>query len=320
MPPEPSAIPHAVLSVAADWLLRLHAAPGDSAEHSACQRWCEQHPDHARAWQRAQQLQRLLQQVPPALALPVLGRAPDAQRRAAVKRIGLWMALMPVGWLGWELLAPARNGLEQRTAVGERRRVMLPDGSALLLDTDTRVIVRFDAHQRDLQLQHGRIRIETAPDPQAPPRPLQVTTAQGRIRALGTRFDVRVDGRRTALALLEGRLEITPVAGAPWYLAAGQQAWFDMTGTHVSQALDGTASAWSSGMLVADALPLGVLLAELGRYRHGLLRCDPEVAQLPVSGAFPLDDTARSLALLEATYPIRVQVSAGGRWVTVVAR
>jgi transmembrane sensor len=317
---EPAPIPRAVLAAAADWLLRLGEAPNDPAAQQACAQWCAQHPDHARAWQRAQQLQALLQQVPATLALPVLGRGADPARRAALKRLGLWLAVMPAGWLGWQLLSPSPTGPMERTAVGERRRVGLPDGSQLLLDTDTRVVVRFDDQQRGLRLERGRIRVESAPDPQSPARPLQVFTPHGRIRALGTRFDVRLDAELTHVSLIEGRLQISPHSGAPWLLEAGWQAAFDAHGAQRGERLDDTRTAWATGMLVADALPLGELLAELARYRRGALRCDPQVAALPVSGAFPLDDTAQSLAMLEATYPVRVQRAAGGLWTTVAAR
>ena len=320
MRPESTPLPSATLEAAADWLLQLHGAPDDTRVLMACQRWCELHPDHARAWQRAQQLQALLQQVPPALALPVLGRAPDPRRRAALKTLGLWLGALPAGWVGWQVLAPAPAGSSLRTAVGERRTQALPDGSTLLLDTDTRVSVQYTGSERGLVLERGRIRVTSAADHQLPARPLQVHTPHGRVRAVGTRFDVRLDEDRTQVSLFEGRLLLSPDGTAPRMLESGQQAGFDALGGYAVNPEDGTGGTWSTGMLVADNQPLGTLLAELARYPRGLLRCDPAVAALPVSGAFPLDDTERSLALLEATYPVRVQRAAGGWWTTVTGR
>lgn len=314
-------LPAAVLEQAADWLLRLH--DDDSAStHEACTRWCGLHPDHARAWQRVQRLQALVAQLPPHWALPVLGRArgKGSSRRAAIKRIGLWLTLAPVGWLGWQLAAPTAHGQRERTAVGQRRRLLLADGSTVQLDTDTRLQVQLDSRQRQVQLMRGQILVNTAPDRHAPARPFQVVTAHGQVRALGTRFTVRLDDRRTHVALYAGRLEIRAGQTAAWRLQAGEQAWFDAAGAYALTALDDGADAWLSGMLVADAQPLGEVVAALARHRRGVLRCDPQVARLPVSGAFPLDDSERSLALLEATYPVQVQRSAGGWWVLVAAR
>lgn len=319
MRPETTLPPH-VLEAAAEWMLRLHDAPDDAAAQDACQHWCAQHPDHARAWQRAQQLQTLLQQVPPALALPVLGRRYPASRRTAIKRIGLWLTLLPLGGLGWQLLAPSAGTPPLRTAGGERRGQPLPDGGRVELDTDTLLALDYTLSERALRLQRGRIRVLSAVDVQHPPRPLRVYTAHGSIQALGTRFDVAVEDTLTRVALLEGRLRIHAGGSAAWELGAGQQAVFDGSDDHRIGALDDTTTTWTTGLRVADRLPLGTLLAELGRYRRGVLRCDPEVAALPVSGAFPLDDSERTLTLLEATYPVRVQRTPGGWWTTVVAR
>jgi transmembrane sensor len=65
-------------------------------------------------------------------------------------------------------------------------------------------------------------------------------------------------------------------------------------------------------------MPLGEWVAELGRYRRGVLRCDPAVAGLRVSGAFPLDDTDRALQLLADTFPVR-HVWRTRYWVSVEA-
>lgn len=325
MPADPaaadSALPAAVLEQAAEWLLRLH--DDDSTRtRAACAQWCAEHPDHARAWQRAQRLQALVAQVPSGWALPVLGRSRGGagSRRAAIKRIGLWLTLVPAGWAGWQLAVPGAPGQRERTAVGQRRLRILPDGSTVHLDTDTQLQVQFDPLQRQVQLVRGQILVETAPDRQSPARPFQVVTAHGQIRALGTRFNVRLDDQRTQLSLYAGSLEIRAGGSDAWRLHVGEQAWFDAAGGHAVAALDDSASAWVEGMLVADARPLGEVVAELARHRRGVLRCDPQVALLPVSGAFPLDDSDRSLALLEATYPVRVQRSPGGWWVLVAAR
>lgn len=314
-------IPRPVLAQAAEWLLRLQDADDDDrAARNACERWCQQHPDHARAWQRAQHLQRLVGKIPAGLALPVLGRPQDRRRRAAIKRLGMWLTLAPVGAIGWASMRSAPSGDALRTAVGERLQRRLPDGTALVLDTDTHVLVQYDGRHRQLRLVRGQMRVTTGHDTHAPPRPLQVVTAQGRVRALGTRFDVRIEGDRTQVALFEGSLEIRAGSRPPWRLQAGEQAWFGTDTGPTRAALDETAAAWTRGMLIADAQPLQSVLAQLARHRRGLVRCDPDVAGLLVSGAFPLDDTDRSLAMLEATYPVRVQHVAGRLWVTVAAR
>ena len=74
--------------------------------------------------------------------------------------------------------------------------------------------------------------------------------------------------------------------------------------------------AWLQGVLVARRTPLGEVLAQLARYRIGVVRCDPAVARLPVDGIFQLNDTDRILALLQVSLPIRVSLRTP-YWVSV---
>jgi transmembrane sensor len=59
-------------------------------------------------------------------------------------------------------------------------------------------------------------------------------------------------------------------------------------------------------------------LADIGRYRQGLLRCEPAVAGLRISGVFPLADTERILDMLASSLPVRVR-SRSRYWVTLEA-
>ena len=60
------------------------------------------------------------------------------------------------------------------------------------------------------------------------------------------------------------------------------------------------------GVLVARDMRLDEFVAEFDRQRHGVLRCDPAVAALRISGVFPLDDSERALAALARTLPVQV--------------
>ncbi|HIQ52834.1 MAG TPA: hypothetical protein EYH51_06170 [Pseudomonas pachastrellae] len=84
------------------------------------------------------------------------------------------------------------------------------------------------------------------------------------------------------------------------------------------QPVDPRGADWADGLLVADRLPLGRFLAELGRYRTGLVRCDEHIASLPVSGAFQLNNTDQVLASLAYSLPVKV-VYRTRYWVSVTA-
>jgi hypothetical protein len=61
------------------------------------------------------------------------------------------------------------------------------------------------------------------------------------------------------------------------------------------------------------------LLRELRRYRPGLLRWDPALERLRVTGTFQLDDNDRILALLAASLPLQVHYRTR-YWVSLTPR
>lgn len=321
-----------VLDESAEWLMRLHDSGATEADRAACERWRQADPQHALAWERAERLLGKLGGLPAALAMPALDRPRShrAQRRAAVARLAALLAVAPAGWLAWQAwhVADQRGwGADLRTATGERRTEHLADGSRLLLDTASAVDIRFDGALRLLTLRQGTISIETAADTATPRRPFVVDTAHGRLRALGTRFTVRQEGGRAdggpvRLAVTEGAVEVTlrGAASPALVVQAGQQTVLRAGEVTAPQPLQPEATAWTHGMLMADAMPLAAFCAELSRYRPGLLQCAPEVRALRVSGSFPLGDTDRTLTMLASTYPVDVQTRMRGYWITVVAR
>ncbi|KZK28007.1 histidine kinase [Delftia sp. GW456-R20] len=321
-----------VLDEAAEWLMRLHDSGATDADRAACERWRQADPQHALAWERAERLLGKLGGLPAALAMPALDRPRShrAQRRAAVARLAALLAVAPASWLAWQAWYAADQrgwGADLRTATGERRTEHLADGSRLMLDTASAVDIRFDGALRLLTLRQGAISIETAADTATPHRPFVVDTAHGRLRALGTRFTVRQEGGRAdggpvRLAVTEGAVEVTlrGAAHPALVVQAGQQTVLRAGEVTAPQPLQPEATAWTHGMLMADAMPLAAFCAELSRYRPGLLQCAPEVRALRVSGSFPLGDTDRTLTMLASTYPVDVQTRMRGYWITVVAR
>jgi transmembrane sensor len=73
-------------------------------------------------------------------------------------------------------------------------------------------------------------------------------------------------------------------------------------------------------MLLADQMRLDELVTELSRYRNGLVRVDPSVAALRVSGAFPIGDSERTLDMLVSTYPVDAVQRLRGYWITLIPR
>ncbi|MNC75429.1 fec operon regulator FecR [compost metagenome] len=72
-------------------------------------------------------------------------------------------------------------------------------------------------------------------------------------------------------------------------------------------------------MLVVDNARLEDLVREIGRYRPGHLGVAPEVADLRITGSFPLKDTNLALNALLPTLPVQIEQHTQW-WVTVAAK
>jgi len=313
-----------IVDEAADWLARREDAPLGDAEQRELEAWRARSAAHERAWRAALELEALLGSVPKDVAAQVLGR-PRVDRRTVLKSLAGLLVAGPAVWTTYRHVPWAEWRADYRTGTGEQRRVALPDGSRLLLNTASAVDVEFSAAQRRLVLQAGEILVETAADRAERSRPLLVETTHGRIRALGTRFAVRegeVAGTsRTWVGVVEHAVALRPARAGEGerVLAAGRQATFTRHAVEPPTPLAPGDTAWTRGQIIAERWPLGELAGELARYRPGVLRCDPAVADLRISGVFQVDDTDRVLSIIEETLPVRV-ASVSRYWVSIGPR
>ncbi|WP_251865665.1 FecR family protein [Achromobacter sp. Marseille-Q4962] len=303
---------------AAGWLLRLNSPRATEADVRACDAWRASKAEHEHAWQRAQRVNARLGLIPAGLGMASLNRPAQASRRAALKTLAALAAAGPLAWAAWRA-DPFDWTADLRTGVGERRSVALGEGSTLELNTGSAVDIRFDGARRLLRLREGEIAVRAVADAGPSARPFIVRAPQGDIVAHEARFCVRLLRGACGVSVQEGALRLDPARGPSLALAAGMRASLSAGGASEPLAADPHAVDWLRGVLYADAAKLGAFLAELGRYRPGLLRCDPAVAGLRISGAFQLRDTDAVLAALPATLPVAVRYRTP-YWVTVGPR
>ncbi|MBA4722085.1 MAG: FecR family protein [Alcanivorax sp.] len=312
---------------AAHWFLRWREADLDDAERADLERWRAAHPDHERAWQRALRLAETFERIPAEVGMRTLDRRQRLDRRGALKHLAVLIGLAPAAYLAARALPWSEWNASYRTGIGERRELVLDDGSRVMLNTGSALDVLFDREQRLLLLRAGEILV-TSGDDGLPPsqrhRPLRVRTSEGLIEALGTRFLVRRgSAASTRVAVFEGVVVIRPgdasASASPRVLHAGQQARFSHEAIGSTKTAPPELAAWTEGRLVADDMPLSRFLKELARYRHGVVRCDEDAGALRISGTFQLDHSDQILAALPATVPVDVAFLTP-YWVTVRAR
>ena len=294
-----------VLDQAAYWFVTLHAGDAGAQEQQAWQSWLDASTEHRRAWDCATGVSRHFQGLPGQLTRDALNAPASAERRRAIRQFALLMGVACSGWLALREQPWQRWTTDYRTGTGERRRWRLDDGSLLDLNSASAVRVSFSGSARHLQLLEGELLLETGRDP----RPLWVSTADGTVRPIGTRFSVAQAADHTRVAVFSGSVLLQPRAaqGNERRLDSGQGSRMHKAGSEAPVAIDEDQLAWLHGMLIADGMLLREFTARLRQERAGLLSCADEVAELRISGAFPLTDSDRALDSLAANLPVKIR-------------
>ena len=297
-----------VLDAAIAWQLSLDSGDGDLVAREAFSQWLASDEEHARAWRQLGLLdQRVSVASGPARAALLQSREGIRRR---VRKLGSGLASIALvcglALLAGERYVPIHYWLaDQRTATGEQRTLTLADGTRINLNTHSAIDVRFDEQRRLIVLQEGEILVETGHNDA---RPFYVQTRDGSLRALGTRFIVKREADATRLSVLQSAVGAQPEALAQEQIfKAGEQVLMPSKGLGPLLAVPPGTDAWTRGMLVVDNARLADVVAELGRYRSGYLGVDKRVADLRITGSFPLHDTTLALNALLPTLPVQIE-------------
>jgi transmembrane sensor len=309
-----------VLEAAIAWKLSLDDGNNSADARSEFMRWHAASEEHARAWRQLGALdQRVSAAARPARQALLQSRVGLRHRigKAGPGLAGMFLLGSLLAWLGAPSLAPSYWLADQRTATGELRTLRLEDGTLLSLNTHTAVDIDYEGEQRVIVLHQGEISVETG---HQDPRPLLVRTDDGRLRPLGTRFLVRRENQGTRLEVLQDSVAAMPLnSGDERVLREGEQVLMNADSLGEVDAVPAGADAWTRGMLVVDNVRLADLLAQLGQYRSGYLGVSDEVANLRVTGSFPLTNTDLALASLVPALPVKIERHTQW-WVTVVPK
>jgi transmembrane sensor len=208
----------------------------------------------------------------------------------------------------WTFLARESPGWKEfATATGEQRAFDLDDGSVIHLNTHSRVALRFAGQTREVRLLQGEALFRVHHDAA---RPFRVYTSDAVIQAVGTQFDVYNRPEGTEVAVIEGRVSVTPEAHpalarfnvpaaivhedpATRSVGASEEARIDRGGVlSVRVAPDvSDAVAWRERRLVFRQETLAHIVAEFNRYNARQIRLQgADVATRVFTGVFDADD------------------------------
>lgn len=202
------------------------------------------------------------------------------------------------------------------TGVGEQRDIRLDDGSMVVLNTASVLEVAYTKERRDLRLVQGQASFHVVKNNDWP---FVVSAGDRRVTAVGTAFDVRLDGERVKVVLVEGRVMVEPIkrrglarvipALEREHLEPGQQLIGSPEAVLSIGAADiERATSWQHGQVIFRDDTLQGAVAEMNRYSSTqLVIDDPRIAALKISGVFRTAQPENFVAALTAYYPIAVE-------------
>lgn len=324
--------------LAAGWLMREEDGGLRPDEIATRDAWLAEHPDHVAAYDATRQAMGRVDGVaadPRILALraSALSSSPG-QSRPLGRIAAAFAAILVLAGTGVGVVTGDRPmsaviaTLEQaahpgaavyRTTVGERSTITLPDGSVATLNTDTILRVAYNDRARDVRLVRGQALFEVA---HGKAKPFEVYAGDRIITAVGTVFDVRLQGDDVKVALVEGRVRVRPrgVQGASApptpqvVMAPGELLEARPTEPMRVQNFDvARETSWRSGVLVFDETPLAEAVAELNRYsKDQLVVDDPAIAAFHVTGVFKTGDMNRFARTVEEILPVDLETRSNG--------
>lgn len=311
-----------VRDIAIDWIVLMQSGLMSANDHQELQQWRQASVEHEYAWQRVSSLPLLLQSGAYLLSDSTARRAlesagADPQRRRQVLKGLLAISLLAgLSWQGVDSTLVRSALASYRTGTGDRRRWTLADGSSLWLNTASAASLDLRADLRRVQLIEG----ELALDARIESRVLELVTPNAVLHSRDANLLVRHDRQVTQVTVLRGLVHVSSRSSqAPLLLESGWQTRVDNQNVRPPSPADVLlAQAWMQGILPAKRMRLDVLLAEISRYRPGILRCSAQVANLRVTGSFQLDNTDAALALIADALPVRIERRTQ-YWVTVVS-
>jgi transmembrane sensor len=295
---------------AAIWLARRDAH-GETAEFVT---WLADDPRHraaylrlAAAWDRTSRL-KVLRAEGSRIDPDLLASKVPYPRRGPRLALAAGVVAVLAASIMWQL---TRDQIDKtyRTRVGEISRFVLEDGSTVMLNTDTELHARFDRQHRRISIVRGEAEFTVAHDRQ---RPFDVSAGGRLVRAVGTAFDIRVDGDDDMQVMVtEGRIVLmdvgrmavpttdarlaTPVSAGERAVAVGGR----ITVGHADPEEISRHLAWVVGELSFQGETLAQAIGEFNRYNHRKLRVDdPSIAGLQIGGNFQVLDVDSFVAAL----------------------
>ncbi|MGS1108311.1 FecR family protein [Achromobacter anxifer] len=310
---------------AAQWFTRVRSGTLRDDERRAFDAWRRADPLHEAAYQEMENAWKASAAIPEAALRSIIEQRPapaapaapaHTTRRRLVWGLGLGCAAALAALAvhpEWTSQAPLFQE-SYATARGERRELLLNDGTVVQMNTGTRLDVSLYAGKRVVDLRSGEAFFTVTHDAE---RPFFVVTGLARVKVTGTRFNVRSEQDSARIGVEQGSVEVS--SGSWWRravrLAPGQGLKLDAThGITEPEALDvANWAAWRQGKAVFRGNTLAQIIGEMNRYRDQPLILQAErLRDMRIAGVFSIDDNASFLSVLPQLAPVQLLPQADG--------
>lgn len=286
---------------AADWILRLEAAPADGNLRKEFERWLEQSEAHRAEYGKVQHTWSRLGKVPH--NAPLGNAAPDNVVRTARRKSHRVRWIAAGAALAAACLALVLFPVIQRhiladyvTGVAEMRDVILPDGSVACLDAGSAIAIDYRPDNRAVTLLSGRAFFEVVKDSG---RPFTVHADEASVVVTGTAFDVRKAPDAISVAVQSGSVDVALTGlRESNRLTAGQGLVYDRQARDVSlrEISPSQVASWRSRRMIVYDTTFADVVEELGRHMPGAIVVrDKSLNGQLVSGVFDLSHPYEAL-------------------------
>lgn len=199
------------------------------------------------------------------------------------------------------------------TDIGEKREVVLKDGSRMVLNTKSTVVTKFGGDQRLVELTEGEVFFDVVKDRE---RPFLVCASSGEIRVVGTAFNVLNRGKEVSVGVIRGRVQVRKTGGREYepngrvILEAGQGAsyseWGQIEKPGIRRADE--VLSWQREKLFFHSEPLSEVLRQLEDYYpvHFILE-DSSIAGQRLTGTFRNRSLDEILDSILAAFDLRAE-------------
>jgi transmembrane sensor len=342
---------------AIEWWLRLEAGQMSAEDRSAYVEWLRESPLHVSEMLRMGQLHAVLDEFPDWDQIPDAGarKADDSvvpfDRRANGPQVSSFNQAVPqkavyrskrYRWLGaaaaavavaligvWLVIFSGQQTIQ--TGRGERRGVVLSDGSVLRIDPESRLRIHIERHLRDVRLEQGRAVFRVAKDAT---RPFLVHSGPTVVRAVGTEFGVERARDGVVVTVADGKVAVFLVgnqapgdpagsghvagrngeqdlaASSEVFLTAGQQVEVPPSGAAEAVKLvnSSDALAWADGRLVFQNSRVADVVEQFNRYNLVQLHVgDQQLANRLVNGVFDANEPDSFISVIRTIASVRVE-------------